>query len=225
MATRKQKSIVDYGVLTSAINNAALSRHAALQIELAVGLIHFTQENGGTDTTGKANLKAIYNAAGYDCMTKQDRDYKTVNRRLNTTAKLFDKLGSSLVNGWVNGKGDTESVISYVVTELAAYSFHTLDDVADFVGVESNRTRKPRQPNGPVNETKGGGEGAGEGEGAGAGATPSKGDIQPAEFLKQTKERLLELFGDEMLNQFCAELLEAVAARQPAEGQELLKAA
>lgn len=188
--------------LVAAINNAALSRKAALQVELAVGLIHFTLEADGADKTGKANLKALYHAAGYDCMTKADADYVTVNRRLNAVAKLFDKLGSKLVHGWVAGKGDTESVLAYVVTELAAYAFHTLDDVADYCGVASNRTRAARQPQGPA-------EGKGEGEGAAEGAAERL-------DLEAVQKAMLAQYGDEILNQFAADLLAAVAGRAAA---------
>jgi hypothetical protein len=205
-------SNVSYEVFVAAISNAALSRRAALQIELAVGLIHFTQENGGTDTAGKANLKAVYHAAGYDCMAKADRDYKTVNRRLNMTAKLFDKFGSSLVNGWVEKcAGDTEALIAYVVTELQSYAFHTLDDVADYIGVESNRTRAASTKNksGPVNETKGETEN---------GDTSGDDEVIEVELnLDQLQKQLLEKFGNEMLREFAASLIVAVADREAAQ--------
>ena len=115
------------------------SRRMALQIELAVGLTHFAQET--TDPTGKSALKAIYHAAGYECMAKVDRDYKTVNRRLNITAKLFEILGSDTIKQWCRGSDGTEAMISRVAIGLATYCFESLDDVADFVGVDSNRTR------------------------------------------------------------------------------------
>lgn len=206
MATAK-KSHIDYTVMTQAIANAALSRRAALQIELAVSLIHFTQENGGTDSTGKANLKAVYAGAGYLCMTKADRDYKTVNRRLNAMAKVFDKMGSSLVNGWIAGKGDTESTINYVVTELAAYGFDTLDDVMDYVGVETNRTRTPRQPVAPVEVVKGSAEGE---EQAPAPAEPVN---KVAVVLQAAKN---SLSADE-IRELCAALLVHVAETEAAQ--------
>lgn len=121
------------------------SRRGALQVELAVGLVILAQET--TNPTGKAALKAVYHAAGYECMAKADRDYKTVNRRLNITAKLFDVLGSEKIKGWWTGKDGTQAKISKVVTELAAYGFETHDDVADYIGVASNRTRVNRQSN------------------------------------------------------------------------------
>ena len=151
--TQNPSVVIDYKVMTKAIANAALSRRAALQMELAVSLVHFTQESGGTDTIGKANMKAVYHDAGYCCMTKADRDYMTVNRRLNAMAKLFDKLGSSLVHTWMEGQTKTASILDKVQAELLAYNFYTLDDVLAYVGVNTNRDRAPRQPSGPVTVT------------------------------------------------------------------------
>lgn len=144
-------SKIDYVVMVNAIAGAALSRRAALQMELAVSLVHFTQEKEGTDTTGKANMKAVYHGAGYLCMAKADRDYKTVNRRLNAMAKLFDKVGSSVVHGWIaKASEDTQEILDCVQAELVAFGFDTLDDVLEYVGTDTNRTRAPRQTSGPV---------------------------------------------------------------------------
>lgn len=140
----------DYNVLTAAIANAALSRAAALNIEACVALLHFTQEQGGADKTGRSNLKAIYQGAGYDCIERKDKDYMTVNRRITVMGKLFDKLGSSLVMGWASDKGDTEATLNYIATELQVYGFHRLDDINEFCGVETSKKRAARQPSGPV---------------------------------------------------------------------------
>lgn len=200
--------VIDYNVMAQAIANAALSRRAALQIELAVSLIHFTQETGGTDTIGKAALKAVYNDAGYTCLAKSDRDYKTVNRRLNAMSKLFDKFGSSLVYSWITTASTvdgviadvgTESIINHVVVELVAFGFDTLDDVLAYVGVETNRTRQPRQPSGPVNETK-----------AEPAAAPAESPASAS--LEEMYVALTEGYGPEVLREFCTQLLTHVAA-------------
>jgi hypothetical protein len=210
------KVVVDYSVLSNAISNAALSRRAALQIELAVGLVHFDQETEGTASAGKARLKEVYQAAGYDCMSKADRDYKTVNRRLNACAALYDKFGSSLVAGWSAGfAGDTEALLAYVVTELQPYGLETMDDVLHYVGKDSAQGRGARQSNGPKNETQAANDdGAGEGEGDTMTAPEGRIDL---ESLKKT---LLSQYAPELLNQFCAELLEQVAAMTAAMEQK-----
>lgn len=210
------KTAIDYKVLTEAINTAALSRRAALNLELAVGLVHFTQETDGTSATGKANLKAVYNAAGYDCMDKNSRDYKTVNRRLNACAKLFDKLSSNTVNSYMEDCKDTKDALNGVLAGLAAYSFHTMDDVLEFVGSASNRTKTgPRQPIGPV-ETVEAGEGDAEGEGA---APAAQADVKLN--LNSVLGVMLAQYGNEILREFADNLLTAVAQREAAEAPAL----
>lgn len=195
---------IDYNVMTQAIANAALSRRAALHMELAVSLVHFTQENGGTDSTGKANLKSVYAGAGYLCMTKADRDYKTVNRRLNAMAKAYDKIGSSVVNGWIEGEIDTAKLLDKVQGELLAFGFDTLDDVLDYVGVESNRSRAPRQPQGPVVVTAAAND---EGNGEGKEEAPA-----PAAFdSEKAYADIVANMDAEAIRAFCTRLLVKVA--------------
>lgn len=210
----KVKNHIDYLVMAQAIANAALSRRAALQMELAVSLVHFTQEIGGTDTTGKANLKAVYNSAGYLCMTKQDRDYKTVNRRLNAMAKAFDKIGSSVVHGWMEGKTDTQVILDSVQGELLAFGFDTLDDVLDYVGVETNRSRPARQPAGPVTTPA-------------AANDDAKGEEEapaPAPAIMVTMEQMYDTltanFNADELREFCTKLLVHVAEVETAADQK-----
>ena len=199
-----------YNTLVNAIQQASTVKAAVIRTELAVGLIHFTQENNNTDTQGKSNLKSVYHGAGYDCLTKSDSHYKRVNHKINTTAKLFDKLTSSVVNGWVEGLTDDNagSMISKVTLELEVYAFHSWDDIAEFVGVESNRTRKARTP-ASVPTTK-----------------PEPEQDQEQEIkevatvdldLDQLHSTLLSTFGDEMLREFCAKILVSVADREQAQ--------
>jgi hypothetical protein len=202
---------IDYAVLTDAIMGAALSRRAALYAEMSVALIHFTQEPEGTDATGKAHLKDVYSNAGYFCLAKSDRDYKTVNRRLNAMAKLFDKLGSSLVYSWIDGKGDTASMLAYVQTELLAYNFQCLDDIHDYVGVTTAKTRAPRQPvAAPVTVT-----------------VPNSGPEQeeeeeeapaPAAFdAAQVRAEMMANMSPDAIREFCAQMLADVAALEQAQ--------
>lgn len=116
------------------------NRRNALQIELAVGLVHFAQES--TSQLGKSALKVSYHAAGYMCMAKIDRDYKTVNRRINMTANLFENLGLDEISGWWGSENGTEARISRVVKGLSEYAFESVDDVLEFVGKNSNRSRE-----------------------------------------------------------------------------------
>lgn len=214
------KFAVAYTVLTNALMNAALSRRAALQVELAVGMIHFDNEDNGTEAEGKARLKEVYNNAGYQCMTKKDPDYITVNRRLNACAGLYDKFGSSLVAGWVQSgmakaqdqkeAQATQTLMAHVLEELAAYNLYTMDDVLHYVGKDSSKSRAPRQPSGPVTIV-----------------TPEQAPAQADNVatlaapagrldLNVVKAQLLAQFAPEVINQFCAELLEQVALAEAA---------
>lgn len=194
--------------LVKAINNAALSRRTALQIELAVGLINFSQEIGGTDSEGKAKLVGIYNEAGYNCLTKEDRDYKTVNRRMNVSAKLFDKLGSSVIHSWLENISDAKSMLQSVVAELQIYKFNSLDDVADFVGASSNRKKQAaaakvetiQAKTETIEEPK---------------AVNEVVIVESTSMdLDELKTELLSTLNDDEIREFCAQLLLAVVQRE-----------
>lgn len=120
------------------------SSRLGLQIEIAVGILTYAQET--TSSTGKAFLKSVYHGAGYDCMQKFGRDYKTVNRRLNRIAKLFDFLGLDEIIQWYDKDNNQKERIAKIAERLADYGFDKFDDVADFVGVNSGRTRARSEP-------------------------------------------------------------------------------
>lgn len=82
-----------------ALNIAAMNRKSSFQTELAVGLAVFLVD-GGTHKAAKANLCSAYSAAGYQCMKVSEIDYKTINRRINSTAQLFHKLTEATVSKW-----------------------------------------------------------------------------------------------------------------------------
>lgn len=208
----KAKFVVDYTVMTNAIAGAALSRRAALQMEVAVSLVHFTQENGGTDTTGKSNLKAVYHGAGYLCLAKADRDYKTVNRRLNAMAKLFDKIGSSVVHGWIEGLTDTQKLLDKVQQEMVPFGFDVMDDILSYVDVNTSRTsRAPRQPSGPVTTTEAAND---------EGSAPVAAPVPAAPNLDIMYAMITAGFGPEMIREFCSKLLVHVATVETAAEQD-----
>ncbi len=212
--TQKPSAKINYKVMVAAIANAALSRRAALQMELAVSLVHFTQENGGTDATGKANLKAVYHAAGYLCMSKEERDYKTVNRRLNAMAKCFDKIGSSVVHGWIEGGVKTEAILATVQHELAAYGFDTMDDVHEYVGTSTSRVRDTKPSAAPVAVSVPGNENDDGAESAPAPAPVFNSDASYAAIIANMNA--------EEIRAFCTKLLVHVATVEVAEEQAAL---
>ncbi len=107
-----------------ALNHAAMNRKAAIQIELAVGLAVF-QLHGSSSKDARAMLTDAYAAAGYRCIHISEMDYKTVNRRVNATAALFEKLP---VSKWV-GRHSEEDAIKSICDGLEPYELFTIADV------------------------------------------------------------------------------------------------
>jgi hypothetical protein len=98
----------------AALNGCAMSRKAAFQTEISVGLAVFAV-SGAANTDAKRALKEIYASAGYDCLRYADQDYKTVNRYINNAANLFNKIGAEAVCKWI--VGHTEASILLAVSE------------------------------------------------------------------------------------------------------------
>lgn len=108
----------------AALNHAAMNRRAAIQLELAVGLAVF-QYQGSSSKDARAMLNDAYAAAGYRCVHISEMDYKTVNRRINATAALFEKLP---VAKWVGRHSDADAIKS-ICDGLEPYELFTIADV------------------------------------------------------------------------------------------------
>lgn len=107
-----------------ALRAAATNYKAAIQLELSVGLAVFHMQ-GGTSNDARSMLKSVYAAAGWSCMRFADDDYKTVNRRINATASLYEKVP---VAKWVGHLSDMD-VIQAISEGLAPYELYTIQDV------------------------------------------------------------------------------------------------
>ncbi len=107
-----------------ALNQAAMNRKAAMQIELAVGLAVF-HLHGSTGKEGRVMLVNAYAAAGYRCQHINEMDYKTINRRVNATAALFEALP---VSKWV-GKLHDNDAIRAICRGIEPYELYTIADV------------------------------------------------------------------------------------------------
>ncbi len=70
-------------------------------------------------------LTEAYAAAGYRCVHINEMDYKTVNRRVNATAALFEKLP---VSKWI-GKHSDAAAIQSIYSGLEPYELFTISDV------------------------------------------------------------------------------------------------
>lgn len=120
-------STLSISTCVTALNGAALSRKAAFQIELAVGLAVFLVE-GDANKNAKSQLCEAYAAAGYQCLTTDDVDYKTVNRRINVTADLFNVVTVRTVKKWV-GKSNENEMLDAIVKGLQPYELQNVSDV------------------------------------------------------------------------------------------------
>ena len=122
-----------------AISSSLVMGRKALVQELAVciAITHGAQD-GGADA--KAMVVEVYAKGGYDCLTSTSRHYKTVNRRVNAAYALYSKLGHEVVEGWVGDASDGK-ILEAVVKGLSEHKFDSMDDVLEFTGKESNRTR------------------------------------------------------------------------------------
>lgn len=108
---------------TSCLTHAAINRKQALQLEFAVGLCVFLLFKGA-GVEARRMLNQTYAAAGYRCITVADPDYKTINRRINVTAALYERLP---VKTWVGGHAEFDAVRA-VVVGLEPYEIYTVAD-------------------------------------------------------------------------------------------------
>ena len=109
---------------TAALSCAASNHKAAIQLELAVSLAVFHM-NGGTSREARSVLNGVYASAGWQCSHFTDTDYKTVNRRINAAASLYEKVP---VGKWVGHLAEME-VIKAICEGLAPYELYTIQDV------------------------------------------------------------------------------------------------
>lgn len=128
-----------------ALNTAAINRKAAIQLELSVGLAVFLL-HGGSNKDGRAMLVSAYAAAGYACTHIGDMDYKTINRRINATAALWEKVP---VKKWV-GKLDGKDALRAVYDGLAPYELFTIQDVMRYAAPQKVRAQVKVKPNADI---------------------------------------------------------------------------
>jgi hypothetical protein len=84
-------AISDASCLT-ALQRAFGFGKAALHLELAVSLSIFAYSDTGADLITKRHVMSIYGEAGFD-VNPNGEDYKTISRRINAAAKLYNTLG------------------------------------------------------------------------------------------------------------------------------------
>lgn len=116
----------------SAISTAALSRRFAFFLEMSVCLAVYLSW-GRTSREAKQDLYKIFDAAGIPCSDQYSEFYKTVNRRINAAAFLFDKLGIEVVRELAGGNSEM-LMLNSVAKGLEQYGFTSLNGLLAFCG-------------------------------------------------------------------------------------------
>jgi hypothetical protein len=122
---------------TSALTAAAINHKAAIQLELAVGLAVFHLYKG-TNKDARKMLAQAYSLAGWQCQKFADPDYKTVNRRINATASLYEKVP---VAKWI-GRLEEMDIIQAICEGLEPYQLYTIQDVLRYAAPHRVQDKK-----------------------------------------------------------------------------------
>lgn len=130
-----------FDIYLACLSNAVLHRRTAIQLELAVGLC-VAHDMAEDPAHGRVALVQVYAAAGYDCLTPDGRDYKTINRRVNNAFLLFDKIGNAAIKRAVRGTAGHRRVEA-VQALLAPLQLYTMDDVLAYCGRPRTAPSKP----------------------------------------------------------------------------------
>lgn len=122
--------MISINTCIKALSNAAMSRRAAFQTELGVALAIFLMK-GTTEREARTLLTETYASAGYMCLATVDPDYKTINRRVNVAADLFNKIKPRTIKKWA-GDLNENNLIAAMVAGLRPYELWSIADVQRF---------------------------------------------------------------------------------------------
>lgn len=114
----------------------------ALYLEVGVALAVFAGSSTGADLATKRRVMDLYSQAGFE-IKNGGKDYKTVNRRVNTSAALFNVLGLATVNAAMHGLRDGEAIKALISHMSTTYKFDTINAILEFVGRPVLQTNTP----------------------------------------------------------------------------------
>lgn len=140
-------------VWVTALSGAEGFHRDALQLELAVGLSVFSVKADAVKVglDAKKALKEIYSKAGYACATPQGEDYKTVSRRINVAADLYQWIGGrQTIVDWVEDAPPREQV-KVIMEHVKGYQFDSINDVLAKMG-KPVTVKRPRVAAAPAPE-------------------------------------------------------------------------
>ena len=128
-ATPPSAPHIDLKRYVDALTQAVGFSKASIDLEMAVCLSIFA-ESGEANIHAKKEVMKAYVGAGWKTASPAEDDYKTVNRRLNAAAALFDKMGGKKALDEVTAGVPEEAHIGAIVNHLATnYELTSLNAV------------------------------------------------------------------------------------------------
>jgi hypothetical protein len=234
-------SQVSDGAMTKALKQAFGFGRKALHLEIAVALANFAADGSfKPNLATKKHIMRQYGDAGFEIATDGE-DYKTINRRINAAADLYETIGRPAVYEAMGGKNDMEAIASLVDFLIKEYNFKGINSVLRAAGKEVKQTntaeyrasrtdQKPAQAQEPQaaaegTSTKAGGEpGAAQPQGhVAAGGTNEQGQPLTADGTidKRVKtEDAPSLATQEARGEISKEDADAQSGKQPEEPKQ-----
>lgn len=128
-ATPPQAPHIDLKRYIDALAQAQGFSKASVDLEVAVCLSIFA-EAGDANITSKREVMKAYVGAGWKCAAHTEADYKTVSRRLNASAALFERMGGKKAIDEVTAGVPEDAHIGALVNHLATkYELTSLNAV------------------------------------------------------------------------------------------------
>lgn len=115
-------------VYTAAIHEAAMSRQAALEIELAVGFAVILDCGPKAKRLARETLLTIYHGAGSQCSQPGDLDWKAINRRITASIALFEFVGVDTVREWA-GEATKADLIAALRKHIQPLKLKSVNEV------------------------------------------------------------------------------------------------
>jgi hypothetical protein len=109
------------------IHAASMNRQAALLAELSVGFAVLLDAYP-SKRLARAQLQKIYNDAGCKCADPNDTNWKSVNRRIAASVKLFDFMTYTEVKEWA-GDLQKDALIEAIAKKLQPLKLNTVNEV------------------------------------------------------------------------------------------------
>jgi hypothetical protein len=135
VATKTTAKKDENTVYVTALREAFGWHKNALHVEMAVNLVFFANQEK-VDKKVRAALRPIYERAGYDCKTPAGEDYKTVQRRTDVAARLFEWLGGhESIHDWIEDAKPAEA-IKLVTARLEKQRFDSIQSIRRAVDKE-----------------------------------------------------------------------------------------